>query len=112
MFQIERTGTFQILPNGREARCGEPWTTDYKWRAVANVERLTPEGWTIDNHAVPLIIDAARDAEPVSCEGFCQDACLRLVREIGSERASMVTVEIEGIPRSWIRYVWTRGDVA
>lgn len=108
MFQIERKGTFVIVPDGREERCGEPWTTDYNWRAVADVERLTPEGWTIDNHAVPLLIEEARAASPRSCEGFCQDACLRLVAEIGADRATMVTVEIEGIPGSWIRYIWTR----
>lgn len=106
MFQIERRGTFQILPDGSEQRCGEPWTAEYNWRVIAEVRELTPEGWTIDNHAVPEIIETARVARPRSCEEFCGDACRRLLDAIGKDRCRRVVVEIEGIPGSWIRSIW------
>lgn len=108
-FTLDREGTFRLEPRGETERCGELDTSEYHYKVHIAVIRRDKNGWVIDNHFVPEVVERVVGSGFPSCEGFCESVCRYLVEALG-DRAVRVEVGIMGIVNAWITRHWERSE--
>lgn len=106
---IEREGEFPVgWTHSNHKQCGNVGTPILQFRVAIECdhEALTPEGWIIDNNAIPSYFrekyERVKDFQ--SCEHIAATAVEELFHncKLAGSRPCSVRVSVTGIPGSWI----------
>jgi len=115
MLVLTRSGRFKadhMIPNATKCAAMRTRTYEYKVRIEGTAQKLSPEGYLLNNEHVQTYFDSRWGAQApawdaVSCERMALTSALELCAKVHAEGTDvrLVSVHIKGSNGAWIEAV-------